>query len=184
MSSKRFISQTSLIAVALGLFMTSGTAQSQSTATAVNPAANTAVNPDGVVAVGGVSILTIRFPEAGMSVRQRADAVTARLRAILADPTLRPSDIVAVPMGRNAATIMVKNHLLVTVEAETARFNSDTPMELAQTWVTHLRVVLPQINVHAGRDGLAAMGASIRRTWICTTFSMLLLPEQMMASRR
>jgi hypothetical protein len=104
-------------------------------------------NRNGLVAVGGVSILTIRFPAAGMSVKRRAGAVTDRLRYILADPTLKPSDIVAVPEGDNAAKIMVKGRLLVEVEPETARYNTTTPLALAQEWTQHLRQVLPEVNV-------------------------------------
>jgi len=128
----------SLMAVALGLSMMRVTAQNK-------PAPP--VNPDGMVAVGGVSILTFRFPAAGMSIKQRADAVTARIRAILADPALKPSDIVAVPMDKSNAKIMVKDRLLVTIDEETARFNTTTPLALAQAWTQHLRKVLPQLNV-------------------------------------
>ncbi len=102
---------------------------------------------DGDVDVGGEHILTVRFPAAGMTVKQRADAITDRLATILSDPNLRPSNIVAVPLGKNAAKIMVKNELLVTVDPQTAQFNHTTPLALAQGWVKHLRQVLPKINV-------------------------------------
>ena len=101
----------------------------------------------GEVAVGGKTILTIRVPSEGMSVRDRAEAVSNRLVTILADPELKPSDIVAVPLGRSAAKIMVKNQLLVTVDSQTARINQAKPLALAQIWVDHLRRVLPHVNV-------------------------------------
>lgn len=102
---------------------------------------------EGQVAVGGRTILTIRVPSEGMTIRQRAEAVTDRLAVILADPDLKPSDIFAVPLGRTAAKIMVKNQLLVTVDPQTARINQAKPLELAQAWVSHLRRVLPSVNV-------------------------------------
>lgn len=102
---------------------------------------------DGIVAVGGVTILTIRLPAAGMPVKQRADAVNARLRQLLADPTLKPSDVETVSVGKYGAQITVKNRLLVMVEPETARLSDTTPIKLANMWAVHLRKVLPQLNV-------------------------------------
>lgn len=101
---------------------------------------------EGDVAVGGEHILTVRFPAGGLSVKQRADAITERLVTILSAPNLKPSDIVVVPMGRQAAKITVNNKLLVTVDAQTAHFNQMTPLQLAQSWAVHLRRVLPHIN--------------------------------------
>lgn len=103
-------------------------------------------NEEGKVAVGGKTILTIRTPAEGMTVAERADAIQNRLVLILADPHLQPSDIIAVPMGKNAAKIMVKNRLLVTVDMQTAKINQAKPLALAQTWVAHLREVLPKVN--------------------------------------
>ncbi|MCC6729837.1 MAG: hypothetical protein IT208_10915 [Chthonomonadales bacterium] len=100
----------------------------------------------GEVAVGGERILAIRFPAAGMTVKERADAVTERLRVILSDPTLTPADIAARPSGRSAA-IYVNGRLLVTVDPRTARYSYSKPLPLARQWVSHLRRVLPQVNV-------------------------------------
>ncbi len=101
----------------------------------------------GEVAVGGKTVLTIRVPSQGMSVKERADAIQNRLVTILADPDLKPADIVAVPLGRTAAKIMVKNQLLVTIDPQTAQINQAKPLALAQIWVEHLRKVLPHVNV-------------------------------------
>jgi hypothetical protein len=101
----------------------------------------------GEVAVGGKTVLTIRLPSEGMTIKERAEAVSNRLVTILADPDLKASDIVAVPLGRNAAKIMVKNQLLVTIDPQTARINQAKPLVLAQIWVDHLRRVLPRVNV-------------------------------------
>ena len=101
----------------------------------------------GEVAIGGKTVLTIRVPSEGMSIKERAEAVQNRLVTILADPDLKPADIVAVPLGRTAAKIMVKNQLLVTIDPQTARINQAKPLALAQIWVDHLRRVLPHVNV-------------------------------------
>jgi hypothetical protein len=82
-----------------------------------------------------------------MTVEQRADAVMARLRVILADPDLRPADVHVEPFGTNEAQIMVKDHLLVTMDVQTAGASGSKPMALAKEWAESLRKVLPQINV-------------------------------------
>ncbi len=105
---------------------------------------------EGDVDVGGVHLLTVRARESGMSVKQRADRITDRLRFILADPNLRPSDVHVVPLGNDNAKIRVKNRLLVTVTPEDARLSSRnkmTSLELAHSWARHLRSTLPQLNV-------------------------------------
>lgn len=102
---------------------------------------------DGIVAVGGETVLTIRFPAAGMTVKQRADAITERLVDILSDPNLKPKDIMAVPISKTTAKVTVKNKLLVTITQETAKFNGMTPLALAQKWAVNIRNVLPTVNV-------------------------------------
>ncbi len=102
---------------------------------------------DGQVAVGGVEVLTIRFPAGKMTIKQRADAVTDRLTNILSDPHLKAADIVAVALGKTAAKIMVKDQLLITVDQQTAKANQSKPIDLAWSWVAHLRKVLPTLNV-------------------------------------
>jgi len=111
------------------------------------PGRPAAASGDGDVSVGGEHILTVRFPAAGMTIKQRADTITERLATILSDPSLKPEDIVAVPLGNGEAKITVKDRLLVTVDKQTAKFNTTTPLALAQAWTTHLRKVLPEVNV-------------------------------------
>ncbi|MDE2125673.1 MAG: hypothetical protein KGJ62_03705 [Armatimonadetes bacterium] len=106
-----------------------------------------AAQGDGDVSVGGEHLFTIRFPAAGMTVEQRASAIADRLVPILSDPNLRPDDIQAVSIDKNNAKIMVKDRLLVTLDERTAKFNTSTPLQLAQIWVRHLRKVLPEVNV-------------------------------------
>jgi hypothetical protein len=100
---------------------------------------------DGDVSVGGEHILTVRFAANGVSVKDRADAITERLVRILSDPHIKSSDIVVVASGKDAV-IKVKDKLLVTVDAQTARFNGTKPVALGESWAQHLRVILPKVN--------------------------------------
>ena len=104
------------------------------------------VSPDGVVAVGGEHILTIRAASYNKTIEQRADDVAERLVMILAEKSLKPSDIRAVPTAGEQIKIMVKNYLLINVLPEDAHANGTEPMKLAQTWVEHLQKVLPLLN--------------------------------------
>ena len=118
---------------------------------------------DGDVSVGGEHILTVRFAAGGLSIKERADAITERLNVILADPNLKAADIRALPAGSDAK-IMVKDKLLVTVDSQTAKFNTSKPLQLAQAWADHLRKVLPRINVKPNpRDEDHAGGAKPNR---------------------
>ena len=101
----------------------------------------------GTVDVGGEYVLTVRHPSGGMSVRQRADAITERLTTILGDPNIRPGDIRAQARGRNMAVVKVKDRLLVTIDRQAAREFDQTPLQRARSLAVRLRRVLPKINV-------------------------------------
>lgn len=103
--------------------------------------------PVGEVTVGGELILRIRFSAGGMTPQQRANAITMRLRTILADPDLKPSDVVVKPIAGGEVGIYVKDHLLVTVDRAHADFHKTTPIKLGEVWAKHLREVLPQVTV-------------------------------------
>lgn len=103
--------------------------------------------PVGEVVVGGELILRIRFSAGGMTPQQRADAITVRLRTILQDPDIQPSDIVVKPIAGGEAAIYVKENLLVTVDKKHAALNKTTPLKLGEMWAKHLRQVIPQVNV-------------------------------------
>ncbi len=103
--------------------------------------------PPGEVTVGGELILRIRFSAGGMTPQQRADAITMRLRTILQDTNIQPSDVVVKPIAGGEAAIYVKDHLLVTVDKRHAEVHKTTPLKLGEIWAKHLRKVLPQVNV-------------------------------------
>lgn len=103
--------------------------------------------PPGEVTVGGELILRIRFSAGGMTPKQRAAAITSRLRTILQDPTITPEDIVVRPIAGGEAAIYVKENLIVTVDKQHARLHRTTPLQLGEIWAQHLRKVIPQITV-------------------------------------
>ena len=113
---------------------------------------------DGAVDVGGEHVLTVYYPAGGLSVKQRADKVTERLVTILGDPRIKPSDVQAIGQGKGEARIMVKTTLLYTVDTQTAKRNSTTPLKLAQSYVAHLRDLLPRINVKPNPNDRAPAG--------------------------
>ena len=102
---------------------------------------------DGEVAVGGEHVLTIYFPAGGLSVKERADKVTERLVSVLGNPDLKPENIRAVANGKTEAKIMVKDMLLYTVDAKTAKREGMPALKAAQHYVDQLRLVLPKVNV-------------------------------------
>ncbi len=101
----------------------------------------------GEVTVGGELILRIRFSAGGMTPKERADAITMRLRTILQDPDIQPSDVVVKPIAGGEAAIYVKDQMLITVDRRHADFHKTTPMKLGEIWAKHLREVLPKVNV-------------------------------------
>ncbi|MCS6830624.1 MAG: hypothetical protein RMM08_01460 [Armatimonadota bacterium] len=103
--------------------------------------------PAGEVTIGGELILRIRFSAGGMTPQQRADAITMRLRNILEDPNIQPSDITVKPVAGGEAAIYIKEHLLVTVDRRHADLHKTTPLQLGEIWAKHLREVIPQVNV-------------------------------------
>jgi hypothetical protein len=100
----------------------------------------------GIVAVGGETVLVLHAASGGMTIKQRVDAVQERLVTILSAPRLGMRDIVKEPLKGNAYQITVKGHLLVTVTAQDAAVNKTTTRKLADIWLEHLRKVLPQLN--------------------------------------
>ena len=109
-------------------------------------AARPAHADNGVVAVGGEMLFTIRAASSGMSAPERAAAVTDRLAVILGAPTISPEDIRLVPQKDKTVMILVQDRLLVTVTPEDGRPNGKTSRQQAETWARQLRQELPMIN--------------------------------------
>lgn len=102
---------------------------------------------EGDVSVGGQILFTIKSPTAGESIADRVDAVTVRLRPILQNPYLRPSDIHLMPGQDDSVLLMVGNRLLVTVTPDDGRVNGLSAWDEARIWRNELRRTLPQVNV-------------------------------------
>ena len=96
------------------------------------------------VFVGGTPIMRVRVAGGGMSPDERASEIQQRVNEALSHGPIRQSDITVEPSG-NEAVVMVKGNLLFTADWATARFNSATPMELANKWAGNMRVVLPAL---------------------------------------
>ncbi len=104
-------------------------------------------NPnDGIVAVGGETVLVLRAAVGNMSIRQRANAVQDRLVTILGAPKLGMADIVKVKLPDGEYKINVHHELLVTVTKEDAAVNKTSTSKLARIWTEKLRKVLPELN--------------------------------------
>ncbi len=109
--------------------------------------ASYADNPnDGIVAVGGETVLVLRAAVGNMSIRQRANDVQDRLVTILSAPKLGMADIVKVKLPDGEYRINVHHKLLVTVTKEDAAVNKTTTSKLARIWTEKLRKVLPELN--------------------------------------
>lgn len=109
-------------------------------------------NDEGKVAVGGSLVLTIRTPAGGMSIKERADAITERLSTFLAYENLKTTDVTVQRMSGNTAKILVRDKLFVTVVPEMSRPNNTTSYALAQIWAKNIRRVLMEHNVTPGQD--------------------------------
>lgn len=126
-------------AVWLGVFSTFVLMFTMSVANAVN-------TNDGIVAVGGETVLVLRAAVGNMSVRQRANAVQDRLVTILGAPKIGMADIVQVKLPDGEYKITVHHELLVTVTKEDAAINKTTTSKLAKIWTEKLRKVIPELN--------------------------------------
>jgi peptidylprolyl isomerase len=88
----------------------------------------------------------------GYTLQQRGDIIQQRLVEILSQQNLAPSDV-TVRNTRSGPTIYVRDRLLLTVDAATARANNNsTPDALARIWARRLADVLPRVNAKPIRD--------------------------------
>lgn len=113
---------------------------------ALVPAAMSMAEPStaNAVFVGGTPIMRVRVAAAGYTPDQRASEIQQRVNEALSHGPIQPDDITVEPSG-NEAVVLVKGHLLFTADWATARFNDATPMNLADQWADHMRMVLPAL---------------------------------------
>ncbi len=115
-------------------------------------ASHPALAAEGDISVGGQILFTIKAPAAGASIAARADAVSDRLGAIIANPYLRSSDIHLVQQADRSVLLMVGKRLLVTVTPEDGRINQLSAWDQARIWRNELRQNLPKVNVKPPHD--------------------------------
>ena len=96
------------------------------------------------VFVGGTPIMRVRIGGGGFTPAQRAAQIQERVNRALGRGPIQPDDISVARRG-GEAVVLVKDELLLTADAATARFNRTTPLLLAQTWAENMRRVLPSL---------------------------------------
>ena len=96
------------------------------------------------VFVGGTPIMRVRIGGGGFTPAQRAAQIQERVNRVLSHGPIQPADISVARRG-GEAVVLVKDELLLTADAATARFNRTSPLLLAQTWAENMRRVLPSL---------------------------------------
>lgn len=97
----------------------------------------------GQVALAGQVVLRIHAPAAGKTCKERADIVQQRIVDALSIGVLYPKDIHA-QKQRGEWAVFVKDILIITADATSARVNNTTPQKLAEVWAKNLQKTLPE----------------------------------------
>lgn len=97
----------------------------------------------GMIVIGNEQIFRLRHDSGGMTIQQRADAVTLRLNEILGCPCVYVNRIKVRRHGKDYA-IMYGKSLIVTVDSATAKDNMISTRKLARQWANNLKRVLPK----------------------------------------
>lgn len=98
---------------------------------------------EGDVIVGQEVVLRIRFPAGGLSVQERADAVTQRINNLLGSQPFNPDDV-KVAVRNKEYVVLIGDNVIITADKATAEFNKATPEQLANMWAANLRRVIPK----------------------------------------
>jgi hypothetical protein len=96
------------------------------------------------VFVGGTPIMRVRFGADGYSPEERAAAIQERLNKMLSMGPIVSTDITVEQAGTDAV-VLVKGQLMFTADRATARYDTETPLQLASGWADKLRSVLPEL---------------------------------------
>ena len=94
--------------------------------------------------------MRIRTGASGYTAEQGADAVRTRLTPILSLPDLSAKDVTVQTLSPNQSNILVRGHLLLTVDRLLAQANREKPAQLAQAWAAHLGKTIPQVTAVHG----------------------------------
>ncbi len=97
----------------------------------------------GVVSLAGEVILRIHSPSGGLDCQQRADVVQMRIVDTLSIGLVFPKDI-HVKKVKKEWGVFVKDILVITADAGSAKINKTTPKQLAEIWAKNLRRTIPE----------------------------------------
>jgi len=97
----------------------------------------------GVVSLAGEVILRIHSPSGGLDCQQRADIVQMRIVDTLSIGLVFPKDI-HVKKVKKEWGVFVKDILVITADAGSAKINKTTPKQLAEVWAKNLRRTIPE----------------------------------------
>lgn len=97
----------------------------------------------GVVSLAGEVILRIHSPSGGLDCQQRADVVQMRIVDALSIGLVFPEDI-HVKKVKKEWGVFVKDILVITADAGSAKINKTTPKRLAEAWAKNLRRTIPE----------------------------------------
>jgi hypothetical protein len=95
------------------------------------------------ITVGGDLLFRVRAPAGGFTIQERIDKVHERLVTVIGDPRVNPGDIVVKKASPDYA-VFIRDRMIFTIDAETAKANSTTPYRLGQKWLKTLRLQVPQ----------------------------------------
>jgi len=97
----------------------------------------------GDITVGGDLLLRVRSSAGGFTVRERTDRIYERLMTVIGEPQVMPDEVIVKKASPDYA-VFVRNRMIVTIDARTARANGTTPYKLGQVWLKSLRKQMPQ----------------------------------------
>jgi len=98
---------------------------------------------EGDVIIGQQLVLRIRVPAGGMTVKERADAVTQRINNYLGSEPFSPDDV-KVAVRNKEYVVLIGDYVIITADKETAKINKTTPEKLAEIWAANLRKAIPE----------------------------------------
>ncbi len=105
----------------------------------------------GDVTVGERVVLRVRYPSAGMSVEQRAEAIQQRIFPFLGAVEFDPGMVRVEPRGKDYA-VMIGPSLIVTTDPRTAAANGVTPRQLADMWAANIARAIPLAKARTARE--------------------------------
>jgi hypothetical protein len=97
------------------------------------------------VFVGGTSIMRVRFAAGGFTPEERAAEIQHRVNRLLSHGPIVPTDVTVTDFDSADTGVYVKGHLLFMADAATANYNQTSAHDLAESWASTMRRVLPDL---------------------------------------